>query len=153
MPDNRAALNSGERQVSPTLKGIRADHTARYFWAGDIIPNGSRVIDLACGIGYGTYIMAEAGHQVTGGDISAESIAYAGRHYAHPRAEFRTMDAEKVGKLPEYDVAVTFETIEHVEDPRPLLKALLCAPKLLASVPNEKYFPFAGHKFHFRHYT
>ena len=152
-------MKQGERQVAPTVDGIRRDHTARYQWAAQHIKTRSRMVDFACGIGYGSQILAHAGHQVTGLDIDVEAIAYGREHYAHPRVTFGQSDAARPGKLPAHDVAVCFETIEHVADPRPLLKALhQCAGTLLASVPNEDEFPWQREDgstvaFHHRHYT
>ena len=147
-------MREGERQVAPTIDGIRRDHVARYEFAAKVLQPGSRVIDYACGVGYGSSIMAAAGHRVRGFDIDAEAIAYAREHYASTGAEFATGNGNAPGELGEADAAVCFETIEHLEDPRPLLKALReSAPILIASVPNEDKIPYIGQAFHHRHYT
>lgn len=149
----------GERQVAPTLNGIRRDHVARYEWAARQLPKGCKVVDFACGIGYGAQILAKAGHHATGFDQDAEALAYAKQHYAHKRAAFFKDDANRPRRVGSVDAAVCFETIEHVEDPLPLLKALRkSASRLLASVPNEDVTPWQradGKRtaFHFRHYT
>lgn len=156
------SLNSGERQVFPTTEGIRRDHTARYEFAAAVIPSGSRVIDFACGIGYGSSIVATDGRTVDGYDIDDETVAYARKHYAQfgeNQTRFFTHNGNVPRDLGEYDVALSFETIEHIEDPRPLLKALrLAAPMLIASVPNEDVMPWEiapgiSTEFHYRHYT
>jgi hypothetical protein len=147
-------MKEGERQVAPTLDGIRRDHTARYEYAARTIPAGSKVIDFACGVGYGSRILAEAGHTVLGFDVDPAALAYAREHYAHENIGFVLMDAAAPGPLPPMDVAVCFETVEHVKDPRPLLKALRgAAGQLVASVPNQDCFPYQGQEFHHRHYT
>lgn len=149
-------LQSGERQVAPNLSGIRRDHTARYEWAARVLPANSRVIDIACGVGYGAYILAQAGHTVYAVDNDAEALAYAGQHYAHPNVTRAQGDANELS-IPAgmaFDAAVSFETIEHLQNPLPLLRKLRAhAPHLLASVPNEDHFPYKNYKFHFRHYT
>ncbi len=149
-------LNSGERQVAPTIDGIRRDHVARYQWAAVRVPVGGRVIDFSCGIGYGTRILGDAGLIARGFDIDPEAIAYAKEHY-QPRPgfpEYLIRDATSPRDLGSYDAAVCFETIEHIKDPRPLLLALReASPLLLASVPNEEVFPWKNYAFHFRHYT
>ncbi len=153
------SLNSGERQVSPTIDGIRRDHVARYEWAAKSLPKGSRVIDFACGIGYGCKILAEAGHKVRGCDLDGEALVYAANHYSDPLAFYSKNDGNAPTELGEHDAAVSFETIEHIEDPRPLLRALhTSAPLLIASVPNEDVMPWmqpdgGTTAFHFRHYT
>lgn len=153
------AMKEGERQVSPTIDGIRRDHVARYQWAAKQLPPGSRVIDFACGIGYGTRILAEAGHKARGYDCDNEALSYAERHYSGAGTLFITQDGADPNPLPLSDAAVCFETIEHLKDPRPLLRALrAAAPLLLASVPNETVFPWSPAPgittaFHYRHYT
>jgi len=65
-------MQEGERQVAPQLNGIRRDHVERYLWAARQLGASCRVVDFACGIGYGAKILAEAGHQVVGFDRDAE---------------------------------------------------------------------------------
>lgn len=150
-------LNNGERQVAPTVSGIRRDHVARYAFAAKQLAPGSMVIDFACGVGYGCRILADAGHRALGFDIEQEALAYAEMHYAHKSVVVRNADgnAPDIAGYGEHDAAVCFETIEHLRDPLPLLKALhKAAPMLIASVPNESVFPHGGQvKFHYRHYT
>jgi SAM-dependent methyltransferase len=149
-------LNIGERQVSPTLEGIRSDHKYRYVFAATEIQPNSRVLDVACGVGYGSWILANAGHLVTAIDCDAEAIEYARTHYAHVNVDYLHVDANKLEhyNTDAFDYAVMFEAIEHIENPLPTLKTLhRIAKRLLASVPNELVFPFKGYKYHHRHYT
>ena len=153
------SLNSGERQVSPTIEGIRRDHVARYEWVARKIAPTAKFIDFACGIGYGCKILSNAGHYAHGYDIDQESIDYARKNYLCGGTEFSVGNGNAPSGLLSYDYAISFETIEHLEDPRPLLKALReSAPILYASVPNEDVMPFSpapGYTtaFHHRHYT
>lgn len=147
------SLNSGERQVAPTVAGIRADHVARYRWAASVLKPGSSVIDVGCGIGYGARILAEAGLKVYAIDVDRETITYACEHYAHQNIQFVACDVAGLD-LPAADAAVCFEMIEHVADPLPMLRQLReRVQTLLASVPNEEKFPWQGYAFHHRHYT
>jgi hypothetical protein len=146
-------LQSGERQVAPTIDGIRRDHVARYEFAARRLPEQSRLFDYAAGICYGARILAEAGHHVTAFDIDEEALEYGREHYAHSRVQ-PCQVSKMIPPMWAVDAAVCFETVEHLEDPRSLLKALRdSAPLLIASVPNEAVFPYAGQRFHFRHYT
>jgi SAM-dependent methyltransferase len=151
--------NTGERQISPTIDGIRADHVNRYRFAAELLPKHSTVIDYACGVGYGSNLMAQAGHRVSGYDLDFKSIAYAIKHYSHESCKFACDNANAPKIQDTHDAAVCFETIEHLEDPKPLLKALRwAAPLLIASVPNEEVMPYEfapgqTYKFHHRHYT
>ena len=51
------------------------------------IPAGARILDVACGRGRHSRILAEKGFFVTGIDLSAESIAYA-RQFENDHLEF-----------------------------------------------------------------
>ncbi|MDO8683112.1 MAG: class I SAM-dependent methyltransferase [Armatimonadota bacterium] len=149
-------MHEGERQVGPDIKNIRPDHTARYFWAAKVLNKkcpGGRVVDVACGVGYGSKILADAGFLVTAIDKSVEAVAYAKKHYAHDHISYVVEDADNIGNIGIQDAAVCFETIEHLRNPQALLDSLRCAPLLLASVPNEEKFPWRRQKFHYRHYT
>ena len=154
-------MKQGERQVETDLSKIRNDHTARYLWAAEKIPAESLIIDFACGIGYGANIMATAGHKVIAVDKDNEALAYGGEHWKHERVQFAQGDAETLtgGSIGEFDVAVCFETVEHIVDPTPLLKSLRAsANTLLVSVPNENVIPWrwpdgSTTAFHHRHYT
>lgn len=155
--------NTGERQVAPTLDGIRRDHVARYEFAAMKLSKGSKVIDFACGIGYGCRIMADAGHDAAGFDIDVDAINYGIEHYIYDvddkLVSLNIANGNNPGAFGQYDAAISFETIEHLQDPRPLLLALReAAPVLIASVPNEdvmpyEYAPGQTYAFHHRHYT
>ena len=153
---------TGERQVAPTIDGITPDHRKRYEFAGHMIGMNygkCGIIDSACGVGYGSFIMALQGHHVTAVDISIDAINFAKQHYNLPVIEYRCMDAtnDDGNLLGEgYDFAVSFETIEHVKNPEQLLRTLgNKANMLVASVPNQVMVPFSKktHPFHERHYT
>lgn len=150
-----SSLCNGERQVAETVDGIRRDHVARYEWLASRLPASSRVLDIACGVGYGAQILAEAGHRVIAIDRDAEAISYAKEHYAHQNITFMCRDAAHLGTLPILDAVACFETLEHIAEPEAFLRELRrLAPRLYVSVPNEDHFPFGhGYAFHHRHYT
>jgi len=150
----KTGLKSGERQVATRIEDVRRDHRARYEWAAKNLVPGSYVIDCGCGIGYGARILADAGHRVFAVDADAETIEFARERFGHPNIEFYHSPAEAID-FPQAEAAVCFEMIEHVANPRPILKALrAAAPVLLASVPNEEDFPWRPeYAFHHRHYT
>lgn len=147
---------AGERQVAPTVDGIRRDHTARYEWVAARLAPDSSVIDAGCGVGYGSAILAGVCAEVFAFDNDHDALRYAEANYSRPNITYGSDNAEvasfAAGSV--FSAAVAFEIVEHLADPRPLLKALSeCAPILYASAPNEKVFPFKNYKFHHRHYT
>lgn len=145
-------LESGERQVSKTVAGIRRDHVARYEWAAGLIDEGSCAIDVCCGVGYGTKMLADKGVNVIGFDRDKETIEFAKEHYSHGENGFQVVDVSKVKEFPPTNAVICFEAVEHIEDPRPMLKAFN-SDVLLVSVPNEDVFPNTNYAFHHRHYT
>jgi SAM-dependent methyltransferase len=115
-------LTHPERIVpDSTEPGIVAIHLKRYVFAEPWC-RGKTVLDVACGVGYGTAELARVAARVVGGDRDAETIAYARRRYARPNVEFLTLDATA---LPfddgSFDVVCSFETIEHLDDPEQLV--------------------------------
>jgi len=121
-------------------KRIEDDHVERYRFAAQFV-SAKTVLDIACGVGYGSKLLADAGaSKVDGVDISKELIEYAKRNYHAENVSFRVADIceYKVDRL--YDVIACFETIEHVEDYESALsnlRSLLAnAGLLLISSPN-----------------
>ncbi|MDO8541033.1 MAG: methyltransferase domain-containing protein [Opitutaceae bacterium] len=116
-------------------------HVQRYAFATDRIV-GRRVLDLACGVGYGSYILAQgAGREVTGVDLSVEAVAYGRKHYQRPGLRIETGDALQWGAGEEvFDTVVSFETIEHLPDPAAFAVRLAAhvrpGGRLIISAPN-----------------
>src|SRR5690606_37933155 len=103
--------------------------------------SGERVLDMACGCGYGTALLAERhpDKQVTGVDIDAEAIAYAQRHYRLPNLTYVCADAERFAAEQGFDSIVSLETIEHLPHPPRLVanyaRLLASGGRVIASVP------------------
>jgi SAM-dependent methyltransferase len=146
---------TGERLVPQRQHGelVHAEHLARYRLAAQLAP-GRRVLDAACGEGYGTAMLATAGATAVGVDVDEPTIAHARERYA---AEFRVAD---VADLPfedaSFDLVVCFETIEHVEDAEGVLGELarVLDPDgvLLISTPNTHEY-LVDNEFHTREFT
>lgn len=154
-------LNPGERQYPFALEDVRNDHLARYEFACRYIKAGQQVLDAACGVGYGSFILADrTGAHVTGIDISEQAIRSANQFWKHANNHFVQADCTQTGLCKgSMDVAVSFETIEHIEAADELLQELFTLLRpggvLICSTPNEEKWPFSqsNHKYHIRHYT
>jgi ubiquinone/menaquinone biosynthesis C-methylase UbiE len=90
-------------------------HISRYKFASNFIGSNDKVLDCACGSGYGSAIMSRNGSQVIGVDVNHEAIKFANRHYSGTSVEFMLGD---IGKLEfseaSFDVIVSIETLEHL---------------------------------------
>lgn len=145
-----------ERQYGKYIADIRSDHLERYERAAALV-EGS-VLDAACGVGYGTYLMClrKKNVQAVGADIHRQTIEFARRTWKHERNRFARWDLNKVAPIKHFDWLVCFETIEHLQDPGPFLKnmAQKCR-NIVCSVPNQNAIPFTKERFpfHYRHYT
>ncbi|MFD4836101.1 class I SAM-dependent methyltransferase [Achromobacter sp. NPDC058515] len=139
-----------------------AIHIARYSFAKELCA-GKRVLDAACGEGYGSRLLANWGaSEVVGVDISAEAIASAQQHFSSENVKFIQNDAETLPRHFEphsFDLIVSFETIEHVQDPELFLRNIrdLLKPGgvVAISCPNDWwYFPTEAERnpFHLRKY-
>jgi SAM-dependent methyltransferase len=93
------------------------EHVERYRFASTYVP-GEVVIDAACGIGYGSRLLLDAGaSKVYGYDISPDAMATAIRTFKTDGLVFERRDI--LDGLPERcDVFCSLETIEHIEYPK-----------------------------------
>jgi SAM-dependent methyltransferase len=99
-----------------TPPGPLAIHEKRYYFARPYCA-GKRVLDAACGVGYGTSLLSEQAREVVGLDLSEDAIRYARERYGAPNVEFRVADLlDPQLDSDAFDVVVSFETIEHVPD-------------------------------------
>lgn len=148
-----------ERQYGESLSEIAPDHVERYRFAATKLARYDRVLDAACGCGYGSSILHDAGCMVDGIDASSSAITFAEEFYPGPT--YRIMKIE-AGAFPRkwYDAVVSFETIEHLRDPLHALQLFKDRTDgLIVSTPNEELYPFMAQNFegdehpHIRHYT
>lgn len=96
---------------------VMAEHRARYAFAARFVRQ-RRVLDVACGSGYGSRMLHQAGAAgVVGVDRDEEAVAFAQRRYGNDAVTFRAGDACAPPVRKPFDVIVSFETIEHLDDP------------------------------------
>jgi ubiquinone/menaquinone biosynthesis C-methylase UbiE len=139
-------------------EGLIAEHVARYRFAAGYTA-GRRVLDVACGTGYGSALLRDEGHarEVAGVDVSDEALACAWRRWSRPGVYWLRMDATRLAfPASSFDVVCSFETIEHLRDwpayLREVARVLRPGGTFLVSTPNRR--ASAGkNPFHVREFT
>lgn len=94
--------------------GANSPHITRYFLARGFIFPDEIVLDAACCTGYGSKMLAQVAKKVIGYEIDEGAIADAKRH-CPPNCEFEVKDLDTC-ELPDVDVTVSIETMEHLND-------------------------------------
>jgi len=121
-------------------------HVERYRLAAAFVRQDHVVLDAACGSGYGTQLLADVAARVVGLDISAHAVDYALQHYSRPNVDYRRADLESPIALNDanFDVIVSFETLEHISNQRRLLtefhRLLKTGGLLIMSTPDRDVF-------------
>lgn len=133
---------------------IAAQHFRRYKKACEYA-EGCRILDIACGVGYGSRMLRDAGaSEVVAVDLSPEAISYAQKRYGAPGIEFICANAEEFNLPGTFDVIVTMETVEHLQEPlaflQKLRRTLRESGRLIVSVPlgeTSHFDPYHLHDF------
>jgi len=128
-----------DRWASPWL---RNQHLARYRWSTGFAPN-ARVLDAACGSGYGSRLLRSAGARtVTSADLSLDAFDAARRGNDDALKLVRADVCEVPFATGSFDLYTCFETIEHVDGDVAMLeeakRVLGEDGVLLCSTPNRE---------------
>jgi ubiquinone/menaquinone biosynthesis C-methylase UbiE len=133
----------------------RAFHLERYVFAGRHVA-GKRVLDVACGPGYGAGLLRQKGAvSVVGADIDPAAAKYARTVHGAAGVRFVCADAARL-PLPDasVDVVTSFETVEHIQDDRTFLsevsRVLVPGGRFICSTPNQ--WPLEQAPYHVREY-
>ena len=136
---------TGERVIPGEVDtDLFNEHWARYLFARGYVA-GKKILDVACGSGYGSALLGETAARVVGVDISRDAVEYARSHYASPNTQFIQADCLSLpfGSA-NFDQIIAFEIIEHIGDAAGFLNELrrVLAPDgiLLVSTPNRLYY-------------
>jgi Methyltransferase domain len=130
---------------------VMREHALRYSFTLDLVA-GREVLDLGCGTGYGSEMLTWTAASVRGFDLwepqPHEVPQWQGGAvltYGHDLC---------TGRLPEADVAVMFEVIEHLDDaPKALRTAWGSVGAIIGSFPNPVYHGSHHNPFHVNDWT
>jgi 2-polyprenyl-3-methyl-5-hydroxy-6-metoxy-1,4-benzoquinol methylase len=153
---------TGER----TLPDVPAEnywyrrHLLVYEWIAARV-EGMRVVDMACGEGYGSDVLARSAAAVVGVDANPEAHEHAQARYVRENLRFDRGLVETYGEPGTFDAVVLLQTIEHLHEPAATLEhfrsllapggtAFISTPNVLTLAPRGA--ERSGNPWHLREY-
>src|SRR5947207_60969 len=133
---------------TPEWTAYYANHIQRYAFAADMLTRESiaKVLDVACGVGYGAHYFATGGiGEIVAVDNDSSALECARKHFSHPAIRYLQDDCHTLIQTTQhgsFDAVVSFETIEHLKRPAEFLRACrACLRKsglFIISTPNAR---------------
>ncbi len=122
---------------------IAYEHLHRYAYACRHAA-GKSALDLACGEGYGSSLLARTARLTIGIDIDEKTVHHAHAKYAADSLHFAVGSATEIPLAERFDIIACFELIEHIRDHDKLLSEIkrVLAPEglLVISTPNKPVY-------------
>lgn len=142
---------TGERLETNVFTETSIEHLHRYALAMELVA-GKKVLDIACGEGYGSNLLSKIAGHVTGVDIDADVINNAKEKYLSKNLQFLTGSVDNIPAADDqFDIVVSFETLEHTGDHEKMASEIKRVLKpeglLIISTPDKKnYSDKTGYK-------
>lgn len=144
-------LKSGERTVVSHLEGLTYWQLSRYVASLIYIKKIDIVLDVGCGCGAGTFILAKKAKEIVGIDDSLEAINFAKKEWCGKNIKYNFKNIFEENN--KYDVVVANELIEHIKDIKLLFKKFKQITKrcLIFTSPSPATPMWCG--WHWKHYS
>lgn len=146
-----------EEMITRNPRAFNAYQQARYGWILRVagLVEGKKVLDVGCGGGSLTYLLAKAGAEVIGVENEELGLTFANRNLSSVDAEKKlhwSFSNASAYDLPfgdaQFDLVVSCEVIEHLQDPEKMLaeiarvlkkggKAIITTPLKLTEFPKD----------------
>jgi len=126
----------GERYIpGQTAQNVCEDHERRYWHVKQAI-KGKRILDIACGSGFGIQILSSVSPEIVGVDYSFEAVNFAKQNFMRRADGGVRANASSIPFADNsFDSVVSFETVEHLRKPVKFLKEI---KRVL--VPNGQFY-------------
>ncbi len=158
-PEELTIFNNGERLIPGISHGVGEylRHSSSYNFFIKLIREDSQdkdisILDLGCGVGWGTKLMAESlpNARITGVDNSNDSLTYAKREYSHFRVDYGFVDLSIPNNILllnslYYDYIVSRGVIEHINNGLELIKDIKYNNMFILDMP---YNEIEGNLYH-----
>lgn len=121
----RISIDRDNRHPMPTVR----EHLSRYIFALQDVP-GRDILDIACGTGYGSFLMSFWAKSVSGYDYSEEAIEELKDNFdMRCPSFFEVRDLEENTDLSnemveDFNVITCFETLEHLANPEEVIQSI-----------------------------
>ncbi|HEC05021.1 MAG TPA: class I SAM-dependent methyltransferase, partial [Thiothrix sp.] len=96
-------------------------HVGRYQWATSLVTGKKRILDIACGAGYGAMMYSKQNNtaEIIGADYDERAVHYANKNFSAANLSYKVgnletwqwADGKPMGK---FDLISSFDTIEHL---------------------------------------
>ncbi len=152
---------TGERYIPTMMQPeVAVEHWHRYLIASRFVA-GKRVLDIACGEGYGSALLSQTAASVVGVDISADAVQHASEAYRRDNLRFLVGSCAAIPLADaSVDMVVSFETLEHHDQHEQMFREFkrVLAPGglCLVSTPDRIVYseiPGYSNPFHVRELT
>lgn len=135
---------TGERLLTTVNDNNTVEHLHRYAFAQPLVTD-KVVLDIACGEGYGSFLLSKKAKQVIGVDIAPEAIKHAEEKYKERNIVFKTGSVLNIPLEDQsVDIVVSFETIEHLAEQDQMIieisRVLKSDGILIISTPDKKNY-------------
>ncbi len=159
-------LKTGERVIPEDFQSkeeylVYLRHLFAYEFAKEQIPQGSTILEVGCGEGYGANLLSPKVKKIIALDVDEETIAHALKKYGLENCVFKTYDGVKIPYEDNtFDAVISFQVIEHVKNDAGFVseihRVLRKDGLFLVTTPNRTYRLKPGQKplneFHVREY-
>ena len=135
---------TGERLISKIMNEDTFLHLHRYAIAFDYIKD-KKVVDIACGEGYGSFLMSKYAKNFTVIDIDEDTIINANSKYKNNNLSYLQGDVSEIPlQSSTIDAVISFETIEHITKHDEMMQEIKRVLKpdglLIMSSPDKKNY-------------